>query len=409
MRENLHYNGKERMERYRNTIVYSEEITPENKKIILQFYDLCKAQGLSNARLCKTLWMTRNLGIWIGKKKLEEATKIDVIDLVNLIQEKYTKHNTIMDYKAMIKKFYKHTMGEGSRYPESVSWIKLNGNKEKKDPSSILVEDEILRMIQAQNILDEKWSKPRNKALIAFMYDSGVRVGELLSIRIGDIKVNGDLWNITVRGKTGQRTFPIFPSIPYLKDYITIHPRAHDRDAFLLCSFNYHNQSISYHKVASILRDTRKRSGINKPCNPHAFRHSAVTRDAVFMSDQQLKRKFGWTSSSRQLSTYSHIRLEDLENSYRLYYSLGETKSEESKMMLKLCPFCHAENKPENKFCQSCKKLLDIQEIQKTHERNEALQDFMIEFLTALAEENPKIKSKFAELVKKKKMEGLFG
>ena len=331
----LHYNGKYRIERYTELITESKEITPENKKAILEFFELCQAQSLSKARLCKTLWQIRNFGIWMGEKNLLKATKRDIIQLVNIIQEKYPEsHLTISDYKQMLKKFYKHMLGEGKEFPDIVSWIDTKPATDYKiNPSEIFTEEDTLLLLQASDSI-------RNKAMISFLYDSGVRVGELLTMRIGDLDINGNLWHVTVSGKTGQRTFPIFPSIPYFKDYLNEHPRRNNKDAIIWCRSDNPDEPISYTKASEILRRIVKRSGIRKPANPHNFRHSAVTRDATFMSDQELKRKYGWSASSRQLQTYSHIRTEHLDHAYKKRYGLEETHIE-SKLLTKLCPFCH--------------------------------------------------------------------
>ena len=174
-----------------------------------------------------------------------------------------------------------------------------------------------------------------------------------------------------------------------------------------MCSYNDPSRSISYEQVAVTLRRAFRRAGVAKPANPHNFRHSAVSRDSAFMSDQQLKKKYGWTSSSRQLATYSHIRLEDLDRSYRQQYGLVETKTE-SKMPSRPCPFCSAENKPHEKFCAACKKPVDLAELLKTQRRAEALEQLTVELLRALARENPQVKDTFRLMVKERQLEWLF-
>ena len=105
----------------------------------------------------------------------------------------------------------------------------------------------------------------------------------------------------------------------------------------LWCSHNSPGQSISYTRVAMILRRTFKRAALRKPSNPHNFRHAAVSRDAAFMSDQELKKKYGWTASSRQLETYSYVRLDALDHAFRRHYGLGD-RSPRPKMVSKPCP-----------------------------------------------------------------------
>ena len=139
--------------------------------LILKFYELCKAKGLSNARLSKTLWITKNLGIWIGKKSFATATKDDMIQLVNFIQDKYPKQSTITDYKTMLKKFYRNMLSNGKLVPEVVEWINLKPIKEQEkiNPSNIFLEEDILRILQAESNPTNTWAKIRNKAMVAFL------------------------------------------------------------------------------------------------------------------------------------------------------------------------------------------------------------------------------------------------
>jgi hypothetical protein len=125
------------------------------------------------------------------------------------------------------------------------------------------------------------------------------------------------------------------------------------------------------------------------------------------MSDQKLKRKYGWTKNSEQLAVYSHIRLEDLEDSYRKHYNLEHTK-EESKLLTKLCPFCHAENKPHDKFCIDCKKSLDIRDLLEAEEKRRLTDEVTFEIFTIIAEKYPDIREAAKEVIRQKGLENVF-
>lgn len=408
-RTDLHFHTQYQLERLRQTILQHDQITEENKDLILRFYAQCQAEALSNARLAKTLWIMRNLGIWMGKKSFATAGKDDIVQLVNRIQAQYANYWTVLDYKAMLKKFYRTMLSDGYHSPDSVMWIRLGRGKQRRiNPAHILSDEDVIRLIQAQDMLNHVWSRVRNKAMIAFLYDSGVRIGEFLSMTIQDLRVTTDLWHVTVRGKTGQRTFPIFTSIPYLKEYLDIHPRRSVSEAPLWCSYHDATRSISYEKVTKSLRRAFKRAAVARPANPHNFRKSACSRDSAFMSDQQLKRKYGWTPDSKELRTYSHLRLEDLDNSLRQRYGLVSASPQESAVLTKPCPFCSTENKPDGQFCSTCKRPLLLKGALQEEERKAALDSLLVELLTSLAETHPDVKEKFRRLVQQRNLQALF-
>ena len=60
----------------------------------------------------------------------------------------------------------------------------------------------------------------RDKAIIALLFDAGIRSGELLNMKIKDVDFNTESAHITVNGKTGMRKVPILFSAPYIARYL---------------------------------------------------------------------------------------------------------------------------------------------------------------------------------------------
>lgn len=51
---------------------------------------------------------------------------------------------------------------------------------------------------------------PRDKAMIALLYEGGFRIGELASIKFKDIEFNKFGGKVKVSGKTGERLVPLY-------------------------------------------------------------------------------------------------------------------------------------------------------------------------------------------------------
>jgi integrase len=75
----------------------------------------------------------------------------------------------------------------------------------------------------------------RDRCYHTLSRDSSCRPHELLNLRIKDVifKTSGDYQyaEITVNGKTGTRTIPLFSCIPYLKDWLDDHPQRGTQNA----------------------------------------------------------------------------------------------------------------------------------------------------------------------------------
>jgi integrase len=109
----------------------------------------------------------------------------------------------------------------------------------------MITEEEAMRMIKAA-------SKPRDKAMLAFMFDSGCRIGELMNLRIKDIDFKGEVAQVTLNGKTGMRRIPIINSGVYLSQWLAMHPARDEPDAMVFCSLFLSKRTLrpmSYQKI----------------------------------------------------------------------------------------------------------------------------------------------------------------
>ena len=121
-------------------------------------------------------------------------------------------------YRAILKKFYKWL--NNGEYPIQVKWMKNNINKRSlKLPGEgeLLTERDIKRLIEVAD-------HPRDKALLAVLYESGCRVGEVLNLYIKDVEFDKEGARMCVQGKTGMRKIRIIFSVPYLVTWLNNHP-----------------------------------------------------------------------------------------------------------------------------------------------------------------------------------------
>ena len=96
-----------------------------------------------------------------------------------------------------LKKFYR-LLG----LPERTANIKLRMQQRKLLPGDLLDDADVELLIDAT-------TNKRDKAIIALLWDSGIRPEELLTMSLGSLDLEGRPAHITIDGKTGPRTVPI--------------------------------------------------------------------------------------------------------------------------------------------------------------------------------------------------------
>lgn len=108
----------------------------------------------------------------------------------------WTKHS----YRVVIKRFWKWLSGD-ENYPSEVKWIKASCKQRNKiaiRPEDILTADEISAMV-------ENCPTVRDKAMLLTLFESGMRPGELLTMRIKNVKFDEQGACISATGKTGDK------------------------------------------------------------------------------------------------------------------------------------------------------------------------------------------------------------
>lgn len=119
----------------------------------------------------------------------------------------------------------------------------------------------------------------RNKAMLETLYSCGLRVSELISLKISDLFFDEGFIKVTGKGNK-QRFVPISPStqkhIETYKDFIRNHgsiQKGFEDTLFL----NRRGKQLTRAMVFTIIKDLALKINLKKTISPHTFRHSFAT------------------------------------------------------------------------------------------------------------------------------------
>jgi integrase len=288
----------------------------------------------------------------VESQRLDEMDRSDVKDLVAWVLSEYDNDATIDTYKNVIRSFWKwlEPTGDGDA-PETVAWIKLNNSTgSDKLPKDLLTKDGIEAQVEAAN-------NPRDRAFIWLLYESGARIGELIDLTVGDIEDRKDEMKKAVfEGKTGARRLPLTESVPHLNMWLSEYPNP-TKEAPLWCKIQQGSpdDQLGYRYVREkILRKTMEEAGIDKPSNPHHYRHSRASYVANNLKEAQLCEWFGWVQGSDVPARYVHLSGRDLDKAYDTMHGLHDPEEDEDEPKIRECDRCQKLNKPEAAYCMCC-------------------------------------------------------
>ncbi len=358
----------------------NKDVSEDNKKLLMKFDRYLRLNDYSKARRTKLM---NKLRLIAEKNDINyiDATKEDIEDIVLWLKDRCDiTETTKLDYRIVLKRFYRW-LGDGE-YPDCVKWINTTDkNKNNKLPEDMLNEDDVLRMIKSADC-------SRDKAFISVLWETGARIGELIDLTVGDLQDHDRGLQIVVKGKTGARRLLLIESIPHIREYLKDRPDKDNPNAPLWINIKSHKgKKTTYRGLTKILKETGNKAGINKPLNPHHFRHSRATYLANKFTESQMCQWFGWKQGSKMIAKYVHMSGRDVDTTYARIHGIEDDKEQISKMSPKNCPRCDETISPVDKFCSRCGLALTIESTKEIEEKSATLTDAFME----LAKENPQL------------------
>ena len=179
----------------------------------------------------------------------------------------------------------------------------------------VLSVNEIDRMVAAIDL-----SKPeghRNKAIIETLYGCGLRVSELVSLKISDIFATEGF--IKVKGKgSKERLVPIgrtaLNEINFYLEYYRNHLQVDTRSGDILF-LNRRGKGLTRVMIFTIIKDLSRKAGIKKTISPHTFRHSFATHLIEGGADLRAVQEMLGHESILTTEIYTHLDREFLRQS----------------------------------------------------------------------------------------------
>lgn len=217
-----------------------------------------------------------------------------------------------------IKGFFKYLKLEGEIVINPGE--KLETPKLPKKIPSFLTISEIDTMFAAVDLsLD---NGHRNRAILECLYGSGLRVTELINLKISNLFLEIEVIRVVGKGNR-ERLIPINPSaIKFLRIYLNeyrLHLKIHP-DHLDFVFLNRRGKSLSRVMIFMIVKDLAQKAGITKNVSPHTFRHSFATHLYEAGADLRAIQLMLGHRSIITTEIYSHVNPEHLKSTMEQYH-----------------------------------------------------------------------------------------
>lgn len=368
--------------------VHDAPIDDRDKEAILEFIYAIDAEGSVNRGTMVSNLNRLRLTAERSDVPLVDMSKTHIDSFIfSLKHDRGLSHGTIRNYRKALRKFYQ------MRGVEWADDIKIGASKTTGvDPSELLTEAEIEQLL-------DTCESARDKALIALLADTGLRIGAIASLRVRDVQMDGQAAMVTinenanVKGASG--TIPLTWSEGFIAGYLNVHPNRSDIDAALLHRHAGYesddeddNGALRYQYLARRVKRIADKAGIDRArVNTHNFRKSAISRwIREGLSEQAIKHRACWDVDTDQIKTYSGVRDEELNDQILEHYGIETASEESTRPDLESCPRCSAAIRSSDRFCPGCAAPLTASAAESIDQVEDAIFDGVTSNMTSAAE-----------------------
>ncbi len=264
------------------------------------------------------------------KIKKPEAAKQEMLnEFVHLLSENGVTARTQARSISSIRSFFKYLAFDGVI---------------KDDPSKLLVAPKVGRKVPTvlssaevdaiENAVEMyKPEGQRNRAIIEILYSCGLRVSELIGLKLSNINFRSNTVKIEGKGNK-ERLVPLSKKAKNeLKKYFAVYRDYLDIDDANkdIVFLNKHGKALSRVMVFNIIKYLAKRAGVKKSISPHTFRHSFAT--ALVQGGADLRAVQGMLGHESILTTEIYTLLDNshLKETVYKYHPRSSQESAESK------------------------------------------------------------------------------
>ena len=227
----------------------------------------------------------------LAGKSPEEITNEDIKNyMLHLLDERESSHSYVNQALSAVKIYFKEVC-----HRNDISFNLPRPKKQKTLPE-ILSKEEVARILSCvQN--------SKHKAILYLVYSSGLRVGEVVRLRIGDLDPERMLLRVEQgKGRKDRYTLLSPVALAAVNKYI-----AREEPEDWLFPGGSEGSFLTERSVQNVFRDACEKAGITKAATVHTLRHSFATHLLESGTDLRYIQELLGHSSSKTTEIYTHV------------------------------------------------------------------------------------------------------
>ena len=372
-----------RYQRNRETMLECEDVAEADKEAIAEFLDAVDPEKLTttfvNADGETETKSTNTLRTYVyGLKRVAEAADTPLVEmdaddvnaLAGAIRDGRVDHDEfkndgyskayIRPWQAALRGFYRYHDGLDVEPTDVALFSQDTTGVDERD---MYTEDEV-------QALRDAVENARDQCMLELFLNTGQRIRAIQTLRVKDVDpedgttgsyyLNTDAEGLKGAAQNGSKR-PLLGAKRPVHDWLDYHPESDNPEAYLITPRQDHpwantGEQLTQSTIRKTLKKIADEADIDKPPNPHNFRHYFVTmcKRHYNMDNETIKHLIGHGEGSQVMeTTYQHLTDEDHIKDAEVSFGVRE-EDDGSPFTPPVCPTCDTQVEPDAKACSAC-------------------------------------------------------
>lgn len=261
---------------------------------------------------------------FLDEEKITDLNNVKyshITEFFSTLKTEGLNSSSVSRYSSSLKGFFLYLFQQ--KYIEENPTRNLTSTKLSRNLPSVLSFNDVELILNAPDTKDNLGL--RNKSILELLYSSGLRVSELLNLKVADLFLDDQVIRVTGKGNK-QRIVPIGSSaIKWLNEYlIKVRPLFQKKmKSENIIFLSKRGTKLSRMSIWKIVRKYTEEASVEKKVHPHTFRHSFATHLLEGGADLRAVQEMLGHSDISTTQIYTHIDRDYVKQVHKDFHPRG--------------------------------------------------------------------------------------
>lgn len=301
----------------------NNQVSQKNQTILDEFIDrIWLEEGLARNTLDSYRQDLSQFAIWLEKDASKDLLGAEQFDIQRYLAFKFpiSKPRSVSRLIASLRRLYRFSLRENRIAVDPT--LQIESPKLPRSLPKSLSEDDVVALLNAPNLNDSIGL--RDRAMLEILYASGLRVSELVELKVTEVSLSEGVVRVTGKGSK-TRLVPMGEvAVDWISRYLNeARPAILEKRLSDSLFVTQRGSSMTRQAFWYLIKRYALFAGIHKPMSPHVLRHAFATHLLNHGADLRVVQMLLGHSDISTTQIYTHVARERLKQLHTAHHPRG--------------------------------------------------------------------------------------